>query len=199
MQIKELEGVFTCGAILGLHQYSRGRLDSTSDAPWYILRHRKLFERLRQWTWPVPQTIITECGYDFQGTGYKAHNVEWPEYFRQLVWWDQELRNDPQILAACIFNSGGTPDWASFEVGEAESRDLAAYIRAATSEPVIVLEPVKPTLAEVLAELDSVKRRMEEVLTQVEGAQQALSLAEHYQAAAGEALGEAIGMLGRMG
>jgi hypothetical protein len=149
-QIQELEGVFTCGAILGLHQYSRGRLDS-SDASWYILRHRRLFERLTQWGWAIPQTIITEAGYDYQGKGWREH-VNWPEYFRELVWLDQQLQADPQILAACIFNSGGTPDWASFEVGEAESRDLSAYMRANASADLPPVTPPKPTLAEVVTE-----------------------------------------------
>jgi hypothetical protein len=76
---------------------------------------------------PVPPLLITECGIDRGGDGYrrKPGNTPWRQYLAQLMDYERELRRDPYVVAAFLFTSGATQSWRSFDVGEAEWRDLS--------------------------------------------------------------------------
>jgi len=150
--IRQLEAVWRCGGMLGVHQYGHPRLDSDPD--WHALRHRRLFARIRECGWAVPKTVITECGYDNAGKGWRADNIPWSEYFRQWAWLDQQVRAEQDILCVEMYCSGAIdPKWGPFDLGESESRDLAAYMALNTGAPVV---PQKPTLAEVRERLGAI-------------------------------------------
>ncbi len=130
----------------GIHEYGYPTMQQgwdaehqqvVSDPSWWTLRHRRLFDAVRGLGIEVHPTFVTECGVD--GTGTPSGRVGWrtlatggwAEYLAHLRWWDGELAGDRNVVAAFIFNSGALPGgtWESFEVGEGESRELAAYIR----------------------------------------------------------------------
>jgi hypothetical protein len=120
------------------------------DEGWTTLRYRKVY---RQHLIPngfgnVP-LVITECGIDplvnpkppNAGVGgtwlrlgpfWATHDNE-PDmadyYFRQLVWYDQELQKDAYVIGATIFTWGnfGQP-WKDFDVaGTDVAKKLIAY------------------------------------------------------------------------
>lgn len=109
-----------------LHEYGTRRIDEEWNT-YTSLRHRWLNDWMavcldRQ----MPTLLITECGIDRGGDGYrrKPGNTPWPEYLRQLLWYESELQEDHYVEAAFVFTSGPTSTWTSFNVGEAEWRDL---------------------------------------------------------------------------
>jgi hypothetical protein len=120
------------------------------DEGWTTLRYRKVY---RQHLIPngfgnVP-LVITECGIDplvnpkppSAGSGgtwlhlggyWAAHDNE-PDkadyYFRQLVWYDQELQKDKYVVGATLFTWGNFGQaWKDFDVaGTDVAKKLIAY------------------------------------------------------------------------
>jgi len=119
------------------------------DEGWTTLRYRKAY---RQYLIPnglgdVP-LVITECGLDplvnpkppgCDGGAWKQLGAYWEKhndepdkadyYFRQLVWYDQELQKDDYVIGATIFTWGnfGKP-WADFDVaGTGVAKKLITY------------------------------------------------------------------------
>jgi hypothetical protein len=116
---------------------------------WHALRYQKNRGYARARGIKLPPVILTEAGWDFgivdkPREGWRSHST-WPIYFADLKRFDADLRADSDCLGATIFVSGGNLDWRDFEIGESESRELAAYV-AAAPPPVITV----PTLAERL-------------------------------------------------
>ena len=131
--------------------------EDQGDEGWTTLRYRKAY---RQFLIPeglgdVP-LIVSETGIDPlvhpqppgapSGTwkqlgGFWAEHDNEPDkadyYFRQLVWYDEELQKDDYVVGATIFtwgNWGGT--WADFDVsGSGVSRRLVAHTEANPAEP----------------------------------------------------------------
>jgi hypothetical protein len=124
--------------------------EDEGDEGWTTLRYRKIY---RQHLIPngfgsVP-LVITECGIDplvnpkppeagFGGTwrqlgGFWARHDNEPDkadyYFRQLVWYDEELQRDDYVVGATIFSWGSYgPPWAAFDVaGTDVAKKLIAY------------------------------------------------------------------------
>jgi hypothetical protein len=123
--------------------------DDQGDEGWTTLRYRKVY---RQYLIPndvgdVP-LAITECGVDplvnpkppnttsgtWKGLGefWKTHDGE-PDkadyYFRQLLWYDEQLQKDDYVIGATIFTWGsfGEP-WSSFDIAGTEvARKLIDY------------------------------------------------------------------------
>lgn len=132
--------------------------EDEGDEGWTTLRYRKVY---RQQLIPnglgnVP-LVITECGIDplvnpkppeagFGGTwrqlgGFWAHHDDEPDkadyYFRQLLWYDEELQKDDYVVGATIFTWGSFgPPWESFDVA---GTDVAEKLIAYTQE-----NPAKP-------------------------------------------------------
>lgn len=126
--------------------------EDEADEGWTTLRYRKVY---RQHLIPnrlgnVP-LVITECGIDplvnpkppeagFGGTwkqlgGFWARHDGEPDaadyYFRQLVWYDEELQKDDYVVGATVFTWGSYgPPWEGFDVaGTDVARKLIAYTR----------------------------------------------------------------------
>ena len=127
------------------------------DEGWTTLRYRKVY---RQYLIPnglgdIP-LVITECGIDplvnpkppgakagawKQLGGFWAEHDNEPDkadyYFRQLVWYDEEMQKDDYVVGATIFTWGSFgPPWSDFDVaGTDVSKKLVAYTQANPAEP----------------------------------------------------------------
>jgi len=124
--------------------------EDEGDEGWTTLRYRKIY---RQYLIPNNAVIplaITECGIDglvrplppgapsatWKGLGdyWREHDGETDKhdyYFRQLVWYDEELQKDDYVVGATIFTWGnyGVP-WSAFDVaGTPVAAKLTAYTR----------------------------------------------------------------------
>jgi hypothetical protein len=144
--------------------------EDQGDEGWTTLRYRKVY---RQYLIPagvgdVP-VVITETGIDplvnpkppgaksgtwsQMGDYWREHDNE-PDkadyYFRQLVWYDEELQKDDYVVGATIFtfgNWGGT--WKHFDIaGTPVAEKLIAYAQndpaKAFSYPTIGSPPPPP-------------------------------------------------------
>jgi hypothetical protein len=139
------------------------------DEGWTTLRYRKVYRK-----YLIPNgrgrapLAITEGGIDplvnpkppnspastWRGLGgfWRQHDNE-PDhhdyYFRQLLWYDQELQKDDYVIGATIFTWGnfGKP-WSDFDVAGTPVADkLIAYTQknpALPFRPGGVVQPVKP-------------------------------------------------------
>ena len=146
--------------------------DDQGDEGWTTLRYRKVY---RNYLAPagvgnVP-LVITETGVDplvnpkppgaksgtwsQLGDYWREHDNE-PDkadfYFRQLVWYDEELQKDDYVIGATIFtfgNWGGT--WKHFDIaGTPVAEKLIAYTQDDPATPFSypnpnVVEPLHPT------------------------------------------------------
>jgi len=127
------------------------------DEGWTTLRYRKVY---RQHLIPndlgdVP-LVITECGIDYgvnpkppgvQGGTWKELGSFWNQhdnepdkadyYFRQLVWYDEELQKDDYVVGATLYTWGSFPGiWARFDVaGTDVAKKLIAYTQANPAQP----------------------------------------------------------------
>jgi hypothetical protein len=126
--------------------------EDQGDEGWTTLRYRKVYRRylIPQGLGVVP-LVISECGIDPMvnpkpkgapasswkdlGDFWRKHNNEENKadyYFRQLVWYDQELQKDDYVAGATIFTWGnlGSP-WSDFDVAGTEvSMKLVEYTAA---------------------------------------------------------------------
>jgi hypothetical protein len=132
----------------GKHQLDPGA--DEGDEGWTTLRYRKIY---RQHLIPngyanVP-LVITECGIDplvnpkppnaGGGGTWKHLGAYWaaqdnePDkadfYFRQLVWYDEELQKDAYVVGATVFTWGSFgPPWSDFDVaGTDVAKKLIAH------------------------------------------------------------------------
>lgn len=139
----------------GKHQLNPD--EDEGDEGWTTLRYRKIY---RQYLAPnglgdVP-LVITECGLDplvnpkppgAKGGAWKQLGDFWSKhdrepdkadyYFRQLVWYDEELQKDDYVVGATIFTWGSFgPPWSDFDVaGTAVSKKLITYAQANPAKP----------------------------------------------------------------
>jgi hypothetical protein len=134
-----------CGAILGLHEYSAPTLQygygqgvphrpPYPDRGMLTVRYRFWYQDLfMPLDLPIP-LVITEMGIDGgvdagrpgpRGTGWQNFGKYWRDtglgndpaevYVSQLAWYDSEIRQDPYVLGAAIYQAGSY-DHSSFEV-----------------------------------------------------------------------------------
>ena len=127
------------------------------DEGWTTLRYRKVYRQhlLPNGLGNVP-LVITECGIDpmvnpkpqgappktwkHLGKFWEQHDGESDPadyYFRQLVWYDEELQKDDYVVGATVFtwgSFGGT--WADFDVaGTPVAKKLIAYTKQNPARP----------------------------------------------------------------
>ena len=138
-------------------KYQIDPTEDQGDEGWTTLRYRKVY---RQYMEPegvgnVP-LVITETGIDplvnpkppgAQAGTWSQLGDYWREqdgehdaadfYFRQLVWYDEEMQKDDYVIGATIFtwgNWGGT--WKHFDVaGTPVAEKLIAYAQADPATP----------------------------------------------------------------
>jgi len=129
--------------------------EDQGDEGWTTLRYRKVYRYYLQPNDAAIPLVITECGIDplvrplpegspsgtWRGLGdfWRDHDGE-PDkadyYFRQLVWYDQELQKDDYVIGATVFCWGnyGIP-WSKFDVAGSEvAKKLVAYTQANPAE-----------------------------------------------------------------
>lgn len=154
-----LEAARQYGGALALHEYAWPTLDR--EAPWYLLRHRKVYGGEPEHNWAgLPsqlQTLpllITECGLDGMieradgPRGWKAHYGENREqYLEQLAWYDAELQKDPYVSGAAIYCCGALDwHWSSYDIWPEVARDLAGQARPLYR--MAEAKPVTPSAAD---------------------------------------------------
>jgi len=124
---------------LALHEYGWPTLDH--ESPWYLLRHRKLYEGEPEHNWEgLPEhlknmpLVITECGLDGMienGGGPRGwqvrHGLNPRQYLKELAWYDAELRKDPYVVGAAIYCccSSNDPKWGTYNIWPEPARTLA--------------------------------------------------------------------------
>jgi len=129
------------------------------DEGWTTLRYRKIYRQhlIPNEVGDVP-LVITECGVDpgvspkppgvtggawRQLGGFWAQHDGEPDkadyYFRQLVWYDEELQKDDYVVGATIFTWGNFgPPWLHFDVAGTEvATKLIAYTQADPAQPFV--------------------------------------------------------------
>jgi|YNPNPStandDraft_1061719.scaffolds.fasta_scaffold23039_2 hypothetical protein len=112
----------------------------------YMLHWRELYQ-LPETPWELRlPVIITECGWDQgwpQQVGFRNSPRSDVDYFKWLVWYDQELQKPldgiDYVVGAAIYTYGHEPAWASFEIDDWQGRGimelLRAYLREENREP----------------------------------------------------------------
>ena len=151
-------------------KYQLNPNEDQGDEGWTTLRYRKIYRQhlIPNGLGDVP-LVITECGVD-PGVGPKPPGLTggawrllgdlWAEhnnepnkadyYFRQLVWYDEELQKDDYVVGATVFTWGNFgPPWLHFDVAGTEvATKLIAYTQADPAKPFkypgVVEEEEKP-------------------------------------------------------
>lgn len=120
------------GGAWSYHAYTPIFSQDVGFQNWYALRYRFFYGYLRQ-AHPdlsLPM-ILTEGGFDAGGNpvtdGWQAQEDK-GQYIPWLMWFDQQLRQDPYILGVTLFQIG-TQNWPSFDL-EPISDWMAAYLRS---------------------------------------------------------------------
>lgn len=166
-----LEAARQYNGALALHEYAWPTLDR--DWPWYLLRHRKVYDGEPDHNWEgLPAhlktlpLLITECGLD--GLIEKSPPRGWrvlysvDQYLQQLAWYDAELQKDPYVAGAALYCCA-TPDpqWKSYDLWP----DLAQAL-AQQATPIYRLTPSGVADEDML--LTQVLERLEQILQVLE-------------------------------
>jgi hypothetical protein len=139
---------------LGFHEYDWPTLDrlhtqgvnAGNGGMWLALRYRRIMQEIRQKYGSQHVCIITECGMTQgvqggQDIGQFAtvntvpgSTVKLPisadAYWQTLLWYNSELMKDDYLMGACLFVTGATAQWETFEhLGPVMER-LEAYQQA---------------------------------------------------------------------
>jgi hypothetical protein len=140
-------------------RYQLNPNEDQGDEGWTTLRYRKIYRQhlIPNGLGDVP-LVITECGVDpgvspkppgltggawrLLGDLWAQHNSEPNKadyYFRQLVWYDEELQKDDYVVGATIFTWGNFgPPWLYFDVAGTEvATKLIAYTQADPARPFV--------------------------------------------------------------
>lgn len=79
----------------------------------------------------LPPRFITECGHDGQiigrranVAGWRALGETWADYKADLQRFATDIADEPEVVATFVFVAGANPDWLSFDLGEAETREV---------------------------------------------------------------------------
>lgn len=136
------------GCVLCLHEYDWPTLLDESRWPWWLFRHRLVYDgsptTIEQWGWHgLPDDlkdmwlVITEAGLDSTVTHPGQPFRGWKEampgtvYLAELYQYSQELGKDPYVLGACLWDFGATWQWIT-----AEHWPEIAFVLADEATPV---------------------------------------------------------------
>jgi hypothetical protein len=172
-----LAGPMMAAAIAGggvaLHEY--GAPTMQSGGGWWTLRYRRMLAELQPNHVPI---IISECGIDggLAGNprmGWKRYaNVE--QYRAQLAWYDDEICKDADVLAATVFTTCPTGEWATFNV----NGEMLKWMAAHYNDDVIPEPPTPgPDLAAVRREIQKALDRVDNCYDELDAANVALTRA----------------------
>jgi hypothetical protein len=127
---------------LGFHEYDwpfmdrlhKVGLEEGNGGMWLALRYRRIMQPIIAELGDNWSVIVTECGMtqgvhhgaDDVGFSYPINTIrgDWgnhptpisaDDYWQTLQWYNSELMKDDYVAAACLFVTGGTGDWESFE------------------------------------------------------------------------------------
>ncbi len=150
--VPAMEEAWCYDGALALHEYGWPTLDH--ESPWYLLRHRKLYEGEPEHNWEgLPEhlksmpLVITECGLDgmiASGEGPRGwqfrHGLNPRRYLKELAWYDAELRKDPYVVGAAIYCccSSNDPNWGTYNIWPEPARSLAR-----NANPIYRLEELR--------------------------------------------------------
>lgn len=145
---------------LGFHEYDWPQMwrlheenikEKNEGGMWLTLRYRRTMAEVRKAYPSKHKVIITECGMT-QAAIPGRDDVGWlappavseEDYWKSLMWYNDELMKDPYVEAALLFMvgaTGGWPKWESFEhLGGIVNR-LEALQRGAAPQPIQRVEP----------------------------------------------------------
>jgi hypothetical protein len=122
-------------ARVGLHEYGGINGDIRTDADTQILRHRRIAELQ---TIPI---AITECGRE---PGWQQIHRSAEDYLADLLWLDQELQRDGNVIATYLYTMDMDPEWWAFRIEGNLATGLFEYITAQNASIVEIL-PTPPT------------------------------------------------------
>ena len=131
---------------LGVHCY--GAPTMRNNAEGLALRYRRLIAELKAAGVRVPPILIGECGVDLGIVGLgrkgwqKAPHADWGRYRDDLVWYDGELRKDPEVVGGFVFTAAASKDWKTFEINEKQAVDLSRALAIQAPQPEPALEPL---------------------------------------------------------
>jgi hypothetical protein len=174
-----LEAALQYRGALALHEYAWPTLDH--QAPWYLLRHRKVYQGEPSHNWQgLPAhlrglpLLITECGLDGllerpdEPRGWRVRYDNRPEpYLQELAWYNTELSQDPYVEGAALYCCGAADwRWKSYDIWPDLARILARQSVPVyrTAQPAPAAPPPQPSepltaeelQAQVLQHLDKI-------------------------------------------
>jgi hypothetical protein len=102
----------------GFHAYSWPSLRTSISS--YALRYKSVMSEVKKVV-PGAKAIITELGITNRVTGgpdlgYKVIKSDSAYWNDDLLWYNEWMLADNDVIGACIFQCGGYPDWSTFEV-----------------------------------------------------------------------------------
>lgn len=116
-------------AVLGLHEYAGP--DRNLDGKLW-LKYRNVLRWLRE-TGGGIRIAMTECGFDSTpgnppGDAWRAMRLSPETYAGHLMWYDQQLQQDSEVICACLFTYGHSTGWPDFDLEGTTVTDwLIAY------------------------------------------------------------------------
>ncbi|MBX3051267.1 MAG: hypothetical protein KF753_07340 [Caldilineaceae bacterium] len=145
---------------LGFHEYDWPDLwrlhksnieEKGEEGMWLALRYRRTMdlEGVRAKYGNKHTVIITECGMtqgvsggEDVGPWHESHPVPEEQYWRSLLWYNNELMRDEYVMAACLFVVGAVSPWHSFEHLGGVMKRLEKLDRSGPDQPIP--QPVPP-------------------------------------------------------
>ena len=168
---------------LGFHEYDWPQMwrlheenirEKNEGGMWLTLRYRRTMTEVRKVFPNKHKVIITECGMTQavagrDDIGWRADPaVSEGDYWKSLMWYNDELMKDPYVDSALLFvvgATGGWPKWESFEhlggiINRIEALQHSEPLKP--PKPVDLIEPERPKpipLNQVLLE-EAAKRQV---------------------------------------
>ncbi len=158
--LEHFAGTLETYKYLGFHEYDWPELwrlhkenieQKGEEGMWLALRYRRTMdlEGVRAKYGNKHTAIITECGMtqgvsggEDVGPWHESHPVPEEEYWRSLLWYNNELLRDDYVLAACLFVVGAVSPWHSFEHLGGVMNRLEKLDRSGPDQPIP--QPVPP-------------------------------------------------------